>query len=244
LDIWGYIATDTVLPPDVQLDNIKVDVTIFNTSVTRFLQSDESDLISREFEIRRLVCESLEIEKRLVNWMANLPASWRPVKVSGKTCISASIQRAGLYQSHCHVYRTLPVSKTWNKYRLAQISIQFGMLNLLTRFPSLSTAANDIPTRRHRIQQEADEICACIPYHIGDRNAPGAVGDKRVKYPHQTGVSTPLPHYLHATAIGGYQLLDALTTLVGMGVPLREGQREWIGGQIMRVFKIYNIVRS
>jgi hypothetical protein len=244
LDIWGYIAADTDVPPDVQLDNIKVDVTIFNTSVTRVLQSDETNLISRQFEIRRLLCESLEIEKRLVDWMANLPASWRPVKVSGKNCISASIQRAGFYQSHCHVYPSLPVSKTWNKYRLAQISIQFGMLNLLSRFPSLSTAANDISTRRHRIQQEADDICACIPYHIGDRTAPGSVGDKGVKYPHPTGVRTPPPHYLHATAIGGYQLLDALTALVSMAVPLREGQREWISGQVMRVFKIYNIVRS
>jgi hypothetical protein len=118
------------------------------------------------------------------------------------------------------------------------------MLNLLSRFPSLSTVTDDISTRRHRIQQEADDICACVPYHIGDRNAPGAVGDKRVTYPHPIGVPTPLPHYLHATAIGGYQLLDALAALVSMTVPLREGQREWIGGQIMRVFKIYNIVRS
>jgi len=244
LDTWGYIAADTDVPLDVQLDNIKVDITIFNTSVTRVLQSDESNLISRQFEIRRLLCESLEIEKRLVDWMANLPASWRPVKVSGKTCISASIQRAGLYQSYCHVYPSLPVSKTWNKYRLAQISIQFGMIKLVSRFPSLSTAANDISTRRRRIQQEADDICACVPYHIGDRNAPGAVGDKRVKYPHPAGVPTPLPHYLHATAIGGYQLLDALTALVGMKISLREGQREWISGQIMRIYKIYNIVRS
>ena len=244
MDIWGYIAADTNVSPGIQLDDIKVNVTIFNTSVTRVLQSDESNLDSRQSEIRKLLCESSEIEKRLADWDTNLPASWRPVKVSGENCISASIQRAGLYQSHCHIYPSLPVSKTWNKYRLAQISIQFGMLNLLSRFPSLSTAANDISTRRHRIQQEADDICACIPYHIGDRHAPSAVGDKRVKYPHPKGVPTPLPHYLHATAIGGYQLLDALTALVSMTVPLREGQREWIGRQITRVFKIYNIVRS
>jgi hypothetical protein len=244
LDIWGYVAVGTDVSPDIQLDNINVHVTIFNTSVTRVLQSNESNLDSRQSEISKLLCESLEIEKRLADWNANLPASWRPVKVSGGNCISASIQRAGLYQPHCHVYPSLPVSKTWNKYRLAQIRIQFGMLNLLCRFSSLSTAANDISTLRHRIQQEADDICACVPYHIGDRNAPSSVGDKRVTYPHPTGVPTPLPHYLHATAIGGYQLLDALAALVSMPVPLREGQREWIGEQIMRVFKIYNIVRS
>ena len=244
MDIWGYIAADTNVSPGIQLDDIKVNVTIFNTSVTRVLQSDESNPDSRQSEIRKLLCESSEIEKRLADWDTNLPASWRPVKVSGENCISASIQRAGLYQSHCHIYPSLPVSKTWNKYRLAQISIQFGMLNLLSRFPSLSTAANDISTRRHRIQQEADDICACIPYHIGDRHAPSAVGDKRVKYPHPPGVPTPESHYLDATAIGGYQLFSPLTALVNMPAPLREGQREWIGGQIMRVCKIYNIVRS
>ncbi|KAE9373037.1 hypothetical protein N431DRAFT_534197 [Stipitochalara longipes BDJ] len=244
LDIWGYIAPDTDVSPDIQLDNINVNMIIFNTSVAQVLKSDESNLDSRQSEIRKLLCEASEIEKRLTDWNINLPASWRPVKVSGGNCISASIQRAGLYQPYCHVYSSLPISKTWNKYRLAQIRIQFGMFNLLSRFPSLSTTANDISTCGHRIQQEADDICACIPYHIGDRNAPSVVGDKRVKYPHLPGIPTPLPHYLHATAIGGYQLFDPLTTLVSMAVPLREGQREWIGGQIMRVFRIYNIVRS
>jgi hypothetical protein len=244
LDISGYVVAGTDVSPDIQLDNINVYVTIFNTSVTRVLQSDESNLDSRQSEIRKLLYESSEIEKRLADWNSNLPASWRPVKVSGGNCISASIQRAGLYQPHCDVYPSLPVSKTWNKYRLAQIRIQFGMLNMLSRFPSLSTVTNDISTRRHCIQQEADDICACVPYHIEDQNAPGAVRDKRVTYPHPIGMPTPLPHYLHATAIDGYQLLHALAALVSMTVPLREGQREWIGGQIMRVFKIYNIVRS
>jgi hypothetical protein len=67
---------------------------------------------------------------------------------------------------------------------------------------------------------------------------------KRVNYPHPAGVPTPPSHYLYATAIGGYQLFNPLTALVIMPIQMREGQREWICGQIARVFKIYNFVRS
>ena len=208
------------------------------------MQSVESDVDSQESEICKLLYEASEIEKRLSDWHANLPASWGPVKVSGGSCISASIQQAGLYQHYCHIYPSLPVSKTWNKYRLAQIRIHLGMLNLLCQFPSLSTTANEISAHRNQIQQEADDICACVPYHIGDRNSPSFIGDRRASYPYLAGVPTPSEHYLHASAIGGYQLFNPLTALVSMALPLREGQREWISGQIIRVFRIYNIVRS
>jgi hypothetical protein len=244
LDISGKVANATNLSPDLQLDNINASVTFFNASVIRTLQSDETNPDSPESEIRKLLYEAWVIEKLLADWHANLPASWRPIKVSGEDCISASIQQAGLYQPHCHIYPSLPVSNTWNKYRVAQIRIHFGMLNLLSRFPSLSTTANEISKCRTRIQQEADDICACIPYHIGDRTKPGVCGDKRVKYPHPQGVPTPSSHYLHATAIGGYNLFTPLTALTVMALPLREGEREWIQGQIMRVFRIYNIVRG
>jgi len=67
LDIWGYVVAGTDISPDIQLDNINVYVTIFNASVTRALQLDESNLDSQQSEIRKLLCESSEIEKRLAD---------------------------------------------------------------------------------------------------------------------------------------------------------------------------------
>ncbi|KAF4628856.1 hypothetical protein G7Y89_g9292 [Cudoniella acicularis] len=244
LDILEFVGTDIDLSPGIQLDDINVILANLNALVTQVLQSDESNFDSRQSEILKLLYEASEIEKRLTDWKANLPTSWQLVKVSGTNCISVSIQRAGLYQSHCHIYPTLPVSNAWNKYRMAQIRTQSIILNLFSQFASPSTVASESSTRGHRIQEEADDICACVPYHIGDRTAPGVVGDKTANYPHPEGVPTPASHYLHATAIGGYQLFNPLAALVSMKVQLREGQREWIYGQIMRVFKIYNIKSS
>ena len=226
--------------PHIQFDDINVDVANFNAQATRFLQSGEG-LESQLSRGRELLDEAFKIERRLTDWKFNLPTSWRATEVSGRNCVSRSIQEAGLYQDHCYAYSCLAVSNTWNKYRMANMRIQFAISNLLSQFPLLSTEVNEISIRRQQIQQEADNICACIPYHLGDRTMPGNVGDMNVDYPHPNGVPTPPSHYLHATAIGGFQLVNPLTTLLSMKVDLRDGQREWVYHQMMRLFKIYNV---
>ena len=123
---------------------------------------------------------------------------------------------------------------------MANIRMHSALLGLLSQSPSLPNVGL-IAELKKWIQQEADDICADVPFHIGDRTKPGAVGDTSVKYPHPAGVATPSSHYLHAPAIGGYQLFDPLTTLVSMKIILRDGQKEWISQQIKRVFRIYNI---
>jgi hypothetical protein len=43
--------------------------------------------------------------------------------------------------------------------------------------------------------------------------------------------------------MGGHQLLGALGTLLRFDIILRNGQKQWIGGQLMRLARIYNIGR-
>ena len=88
-----------------------------------------------------------------------------------------------------------------------------------------------------------NDICACIPFHLGDRIKPGIIGDKKVAYLHAAGEEIRESHYQMAPVQGGFQLLAPLGMLLEMGtrVEMRKGQREWIGGQMMRVARIYNL---
>ncbi|KAH6682696.1 hypothetical protein B0J14DRAFT_632375 [Halenospora varia] len=78
---------------------------------------------------------------------------------------------------------------------------------------------------KNRIHLEVDDICASIPYHIGDRIKPGAIGDRRVQYPQLPGKKFSDAHYLTAPALGGFALLP-MGTVLGMKIKLRDGQRE------------------
>ncbi len=87
----------------------------------------------------------------------------------------------------------------------------------------------------------ADDICASIPFSLGDKIKPGLLGDKRVHYPHVPGKEVPNSHYHMAPAMAGFWLPGPLQTLMGLKIGLREGQKQWIGGQLMRLAHIYNI---
>ncbi len=65
MEICGFVGADNDVSPDIQLDNINVDVANLNALVTRALQSDESNLDPRELEIRELLYQAAEIERRL-----------------------------------------------------------------------------------------------------------------------------------------------------------------------------------
>jgi hypothetical protein len=89
----------------------------------------------------------------------------------------------------------------------------------------------------------ADDICASIPFTLGDKIKPSSLGDRKVQYPPAPGKYIPSSHYQMAPALGGFWLLAPLQTLIGLDemVGMREGQKAWIGGQLKRIARIYNI---
>jgi hypothetical protein len=130
--------------------------------------------------------------------------------VAGPSCIPRSVESVGLYQEHCEFPPSIPVAFTWSKYLMAVILLQSAILTLL----SLQIPTSELHTLRdtcqQRIQAEIDAICASIPFHLGDRTKPGAIGNKKLKYQHELDVSMPENNYYSAPALGGYQLLGPL----------------------------------
>jgi hypothetical protein len=182
----------------------------------------------------------------LNNWQEIVPAHWIPIRVSGERFIAPSIRAAGLYQDYCDHYVNLFLLGLWNKVRMSQIETKNIIVSCLSELPSSSSDPVYLSSAQSGIQTLIDDICASIPYYLGDRTEPGNQGDP-VHYPRApSGVpgqlKPPIPdHYQTGPALGGWSLLAPLATLLRMKVGMRDGQRIWIAGQMARTARIYKI---
>jgi len=146
-----------------------------------------------------------------------------------------------LYQDYCDIYATLFLSSIWNKLRISQIQVNITMLLCLAELPPTPSNLANQNTCRQTIQQLADDICASVPFFLGDRLKPGRTGDGCVQYPRAPGRPPVKDHYHTGPTMGGWSLLLPLGTLAKMKIPLRDGQRRWIAGQMARTARVYNI---
>lgn len=188
--------------------------------------------------IRGLLKDASDIDQRLSQWHKSIPDSWLPTRVYADQGITSTLQ---LYQGHCDVYKTMFVAGLWNKLRLSQIEIRFTILTLLDHLPATSTNMDKQIQCSNETQQIADDICASVPYYIGDRMRPGRAGEPGINYPRISGKPPIIDHYQTGPALGGWSLIVPLSTLMRMRIHLREGQRDWIAGQMGRTARIYNI---
>ena len=96
----------------------------------------------------------------------------------------------------------------------------------------------DSNTAKQMIQELADDICGSIPFHLGTKIS-GTPGDTtNVEYPTDGISATTSDHRRAASALGGWFLFPALTAAKS-ATCLREGQQQWISGQLKRIGKLY-----
>lgn len=174
--------------------------------------------------------QALKIEEKLQNWVGSLPTHWLPTRVVGEKCIAPSIARAGLYQMHCDIYLSVLALTNWNTYRISLIKAQTIILSC----SPTQTMCEVV------IQHLVDDICASIPFLLGDRQISGGMGDRSIQYPTLEGVETSDEHYTMAPSLG-IKLLGPLNVLLATNLSLRPGQKEWIGSQIFRIWKLYKL---
>jgi hypothetical protein len=182
-----------------------------------------------------------DIDDRLTTWARSLPSSWTPIRVSGKEYIPPNIPQVGLYQSQCDIYTSIFICSLWNKQRVSQIRAMQLVINCLSLEPAAASTANQLDACQQGIQQAVDYVCASVPFNIGDRMEPE---DRVVNYPHAPGRPVSKDHYQSGPAMGGWSLLQPLGIIWGMKIKLRDGQKQWIGGQMARIARIYGIRRG
>jgi hypothetical protein len=234
---WADIIPESEQLPGFRFDTINLDLANLKAKALPLIELPSSEF--RDFQIQQLIKEASEIDRRLTEWPNSIPEAWIPIRVSVEDIISPTLQ---LYQDHCDVYKTLFLASLWNKFRLSQIELRVSVLSCLEHQPP--TFANNKRQQgcEEGIQGLADDICASVPYYIGDRMRPGRRGEPGVNYPQVPGRPPIMDHYHTGPAMGGWGLIAPLGALLRMKIQLRPGQREWLGGQMARTARIYNIV--
>lgn len=205
---WTKHPTGVSLPPTVTLDNINVDLA--NLEAVARQRAALPPFVQSELDLHDILERARDIERQLVEWSSTLPPLWLPVRVVGGECIPPTTKSAGLYQDFCHVYPSISITSTWNKQRISCIKVQ-SLIH--EQFAQLTPSPENLSSRiecQNSIQQLADDICASIPFALGDKTKPGAMGDRRVQYPHVPGQEVPSGHYQMAPAMGGFWLLGPL----------------------------------
>jgi len=236
---WSSLVPENEQLPGFRLDTINLDLA--NLKAASFSAINSPPTKFRSSQIQSTIKDAVSIDHRLAEWGDNVPETWIPVRVSVPSeCIPHTLQ---LYQDYCDIYKAIFLASLWNKLRLSQIEAKYTLLSLLSQLPRTFSNVALIESCQHGIQTLADDICATVPYYIGDRMKPGRAGDRDVKYPHAPGRPPTPDHYQSGPTMGGWSLLAPLGTLTRMNIRLREGQRQWIGGQMARIARVYNITK-
>lgn len=241
METWSELAPDSDQIPTVRLDTVNVDLANMQAYALALLRNTDIPPGVRFNRIMQTITYLSDIDDRLTAWARSLPPAWIPIRVSGKEYIPPNIPQAGLYQPHCDIYTSVFIASLWNKQRLSQIRVKSLIMSCLAQEQVSPATIKQREACQIWIQQAADYICASVPFNIGDRVQPE---DKNVRYPHAPGRPVPKDHYQTGPAMGGWSLLQPLGALWGMKIKLRDGQRQWIGGQMARIARIYGIRRG
>ena len=139
--------------------------------------------------LQSILAAALHLDEQLAQWSRVVPFHWHASPVSHPSCMKPFVAADGLYGDYCDVYPSLHVASIWNQYRCTRLDLLKLILtcqrSLLTlqlwddQFPSLQKYALD------SVQRLVDEICASVPYHLGNRTGPGPIDSREgIEYPH------------------------------------------------------------
>lgn len=206
----------------------------------RAAQLDQRDLVSRP-AVLDLILQATELDQQMLAWEGSTPPDWAPIRVFGDDCIPSRVRTIGLYQEYCDIYKSIFVAERFNTHRFARIKVQIIILKCLDRL-NLSSPTAAAATSLNIIQTLADDFCASVPYHIGDRTSFARIDDKTTQYPHLPGCQVPEDHHVVASAFAGFLVTRRLGELLSLEIPLRAGQKQWAGGQLRRINTIYNVI--
>lgn len=223
---WSTHVPGDIFSPSAQLDSITVDVANLAASARRHTELSPYIRSSLSTNTEDILQKAQDIQTQLLEWSTTVSPSWIPIRVPEES-ISPTIRTAGLYQDYCHVYPSISIASTWNKYHLALIRTQLIVLSQIPHLPPSQSNLSLHTTTQISIQKMADYICASIPFTLGDKIKPSSMGDRKVNYPHAPGREVPDTHYQMATALGGFWLLAPLQTLIEVDEGMmREGQKQ------------------
>lgn len=194
------------------------------------------------------------LDEQLSLWLSSLPQHWMTVRLD-LVQIQHSVIAVGLYNSLCDVYQDIFICSVLNSYRWSRILVYQmiqdceSLLNTKRQPLDYGIVKSNITGQ---VQLLVDDICASIPFQLGNRRGPSVLDDfKTIEYPLMQfegqktdpmyGGSGPDDDKHLRTALGGFFTINALLPILNLidettaADCLRPGQADWMRQQVKRV---------
>jgi hypothetical protein len=188
LSHWPAARLDPIV---VELTNLLADMdTYWSRKAMDDTHSQDGDNNVDTSSAEDLLQRCYIVDGQLNDWRQNVPKSWQPFRIQDQEEIHYSIRAVGLYNGLCDVYSSHTVAQMMNFWRTMKISVlrlikhlswQVGPQFMLDHVPMDADLDEEI-------QNHADDICACVPFHLGSRTT--------VAYPHEPQRYPHIPHWL------------------------------------------------
>lgn len=209
-----------------------------------------------------IIDEALKIDGMLVEWKQALTdPKWQPSYVH-RDNVAPSIRAAGFYGDYCTVWAHLAYVEITNHFhqrRLVNLQIIRQALADEPDLLCLTRYRDALSTTNATVQAAVDAICESVPFHLGDTVTPrNPIYCDEIQFPSKliqdqtTGETFVIPsptsdHKTRAAASGGWTLFPFVVEVYRLADPeddavpivLREGQLEWLEGQIKRLQTIF-----
>ena len=194
-----------------------------------------------EKEVSDLLEYAISVDLLIATWPQSLPEDWNAKPSDRFDYPFGDVPKSTfVYDDKMDVYLDLWVQSIWNQYRSARINVQKVILDCISW---LGTAYEHqwywrAMYAKMIVQEMADEICGSVPFALGTKMS-GGPGDRNgVEFPYVGGQTASEDHRRAASALGGWHLLRPLRSCLGTDY-LRDGQKDWIIGQMQRISRIY-----
>ncbi|KAF2178257.1 hypothetical protein K469DRAFT_742107 [Zopfia rhizophila CBS 207.26] len=269
--IWDNEAAGKPRGPAVEADTLAFRLAwlrhLYRAVSNGSLSRDEEKISDTE-QLKQIVFKASHLANDCALFKSTLPVSWQPASVPASS-LAISIQAASVYEHVTPtIYAQLSIAHSTNRQRLTEL----GCISLIGSCVANIIMRGDLQQRQRgplpppllaRAQDLMDEICASVPFFTGNvtadtsntstvlvpsvaqisaerKNGNCTLPENIAKHTEQVMASGLYMMYFTLTAsldlVGGNKVIDLL------GNSLRDGQDEWIVGQINRLRDILPLV--
>ena len=179
-DVLDWTSEDRTIPTSPQLSLNQIQFEVANVQAAG-VSLAEVCIDGKDAAALELLEQARDLDERLMTWYRSMPESYRPVYIA-KAHMSPSICSAGLYGEYCTIYKSVFVADFINRHTKSRIRMNLLIIGL-TKYLNIPSSGTILATAKDNIQYLADDICATVPFFLGDRTKMLRLDDRSVQYP-------------------------------------------------------------
>ena len=149
-----------------KLSLLEEEVAALKADAKRYLNLSPERVLNEE--LLAFLERAVALDQKLVNWVLNLPPSWKPLPVDDAS--PKALKKFRAYK-HIDVYSDLWVLSLRNLCRLLRLDLQKIFIAFMALYPTLRSS--NMPYGPQSYIEESsrlvDEICAGVPFSLGNR---------------------------------------------------------------------------